>query len=151
VLNRLAADGGDDTVPHSVHLNDVASFDFPASPTDYEQQMIDEFEHLYAEGAQCRRMMVIGLHERLSGHPSRVRVLDRILTRLREHDDLWWARKDQIAQWKLDHPDTVTWVNRDPTQQRTTWPQPIELATASPSPGASCSQDTRVNPGNCVR
>jgi peptidoglycan/xylan/chitin deacetylase (PgdA/CDA1 family) len=82
--------------------------------------MIDEFEQRYAEGAQRRRVMVIGLHERLSGHPSRVSVLDRILTRLREHDDLWWARKDQIAQWTLDHPDTVTGVNRDPTQQRTT-------------------------------
>ena len=103
------------TVPYSVHLNDIASFDFPGfSPADYEQQLIDEFEQLYTEGAQRRRMMVIGLHERLSGHASRVRVLDRVLTRLREHDDLWWARKDQIAQWVFDHPDTTPWVNRDP-------------------------------------
>jgi peptidoglycan/xylan/chitin deacetylase (PgdA/CDA1 family) len=76
--------------------------------------MIDEFEQLYAEGAQRRRMMVIGLHERLSGHASRVRVLDRILTRLRVHDDVWWAHKDEIAEWTLDHPDTATWVNRGP-------------------------------------
>jgi hypothetical protein len=41
-----------------------------------------------------RRMMVIGLHERISGHASRVRVLDRILTRLRNHD-VWWPRKDR--------------------------------------------------------
>jgi hypothetical protein len=52
-----------------VHLNDIASFDFPGFPNDYEQQMIDEFEQLYAERAQRRRMMVIRLHERLSGHP----------------------------------------------------------------------------------
>jgi peptidoglycan/xylan/chitin deacetylase (PgdA/CDA1 family) len=64
--------------------------------------------------AARRRLMVIGLHERISGHPSRVRVLDRIFTRLREHDDVWWARKDQIAQWVLDHPDTAAWVDRDP-------------------------------------
>jgi peptidoglycan/xylan/chitin deacetylase (PgdA/CDA1 family) len=69
---------------------------------------------LYAEGAVRCRMMVIGLHERISGHASRVRVLDRILTRLREHPDVWWARKDQIAQWVLDHPDTAAWVDRDP-------------------------------------
>jgi hypothetical protein len=31
-------------------------------------------------------MMVIALHDRLSGHASRVRVLDRVLTRLREYD-----------------------------------------------------------------
>jgi LSD1 subclass zinc finger protein len=52
-------------------------------------------------------MMVIGLHERISGHASRVRVLDRIFTLLRKHQDVWWARarKDQIAQWVLDHPE----------------------------------------------
>jgi hypothetical protein len=59
-------------------------------------------------------MMVIGLHERISGHASRVRVLDRIFTRLRQHEDVWWARKDQIAQWVLDHLDTAAWVDRDP-------------------------------------
>jgi peptidoglycan/xylan/chitin deacetylase (PgdA/CDA1 family) len=83
-------------------------------PAGYEQQMIDEFDQLYAEAATRRRMMVIGPHERLSGHASRVRVLDRILTRLRDHDDVWWARKDQIAQWVLDHPGTAAWVDRDP-------------------------------------
>jgi peptidoglycan/xylan/chitin deacetylase (PgdA/CDA1 family) len=103
------------TVPYSVHLNDIASFDFPGfSPADYEQQLIDEFDQLYAEGETRRRMMVIGLHERLSGHASRVRVLDRVLTRLREHDDVWWARKDQIARWTLDYPNTAAWVDRAP-------------------------------------
>jgi peptidoglycan/xylan/chitin deacetylase (PgdA/CDA1 family) len=103
------------TVPYSVHMNDLASFDFSGfSPADYEQQMIDEFEQLYAEGTSRRRMMVIGLHERLSGHASRVRVLDRIFTRLRQRDDVWWARKDQIAQWILDRPNTAPWVERDP-------------------------------------
>ncbi len=107
--------GAREGVPRILDLNDISSFDFPGfNPAAYEQQMIDEFDQLYAEGAARRRLMVIGLHERLSGHPSRVRVLDRIFTRLREHDDVWWARKDQIAQWVLDHPDTAAWVNRDP-------------------------------------
>jgi hypothetical protein len=77
-------------VPYSVHLNDIASFDFPGfSPADYEQQLVDEFNQLYQEGANRRRMMVIGLHERLSGHASQVRVLDRVPTRLREREDVW--------------------------------------------------------------
>jgi hypothetical protein len=60
------------TVPYSVHLNDIASFDFPGfNPAAYQQQLTDEFDQLYAEGAHRRRMMVIGLHERLSGHASR--------------------------------------------------------------------------------
>jgi peptidoglycan/xylan/chitin deacetylase (PgdA/CDA1 family) len=58
------------TVPYSVHLNDIASFDFPGfSPADYEQQLVDEFEQLYDEGAYRRRMMVIGLHERSPDMP----------------------------------------------------------------------------------
>src|SRR5690348_2863366 len=56
-------------VPYTVHLNDIASFDFPGfNPAAYEQQLIDEFDQLYTEGAARRRMMVIGLHERISGH-----------------------------------------------------------------------------------
>jgi hypothetical protein len=45
---------------------------------------------------------------------SRVRVLDRIFGRLRDHGGVWWARKDQIARWALDHPDTTPWIERDP-------------------------------------
>jgi peptidoglycan/xylan/chitin deacetylase (PgdA/CDA1 family) len=103
------------TVPYTFHLNDISSFNFPGfNPAAYEQQLYDEFDQLYAEAATRRRMMVIGLHERISGHPSRVRVLDRVLTRLGEQQGVWWARKDQIAQWVLDHPDTAIWVDRDP-------------------------------------
>lgn len=103
------------TVPYSVHMNDIASFDFAGfSPADYEQQTVDEFEQLYEEGATRRRMMVIGLHDRISGHASRVRVLDRILTRLRERDDVWWARKGDIADWILQNQETALWVDREP-------------------------------------
>jgi peptidoglycan/xylan/chitin deacetylase (PgdA/CDA1 family) len=103
------------TVPYSVHLNDIASFDFPGfSPADYEQQLVDEFDQLHEEGQHRRRLMVIGLHERLSGHASRVRVLDRVLSRLRDRPNVWWARKDEIAQWALDHADFTTWVDREP-------------------------------------
>lgn len=103
------------TVPYSVHLNDIASFDFPGfSPSDYEQQLVDEFDQLYEEGATRRRMMTIGLHDRISGHPSRVRALDRVLSRLREREDVWWARRDEIARWTLDHPETALWVDRAP-------------------------------------
>ena len=101
------------TVPYTVHLNDIASFDFPGfNPAAYEQQLIDEFDQLYAEGAHRRRMMVIGLHERISGHASRVRVLDRIFTRLRDHehsghrermDAVTRARSRQVTGPDADH------------------------------------------------
>jgi peptidoglycan/xylan/chitin deacetylase (PgdA/CDA1 family) len=105
------------TVPYTVHLNDIASFDFAGfSPTDYEQQLGDEFEQLYEEGASRRRMMSISLHDRISGHASRVRALDRFLTWARRQPDVWWARRDEIADWARATPDVTPIVDRAPAE-----------------------------------
>jgi peptidoglycan/xylan/chitin deacetylase (PgdA/CDA1 family) len=103
------------TVPYTVHMNDIASFDFAGfSPADYEQQLRDEFDQLYEEGATRRRMMSLSLHDRISGHASRVRVLDRFLSYARRFDDVWFARRDEIARWALDTPDVTPVVSRSP-------------------------------------
>jgi peptidoglycan/xylan/chitin deacetylase (PgdA/CDA1 family) len=69
------------TVPYTFHMNDIVSFPFEGwSPLAYEQALKDEFDQLYEEGGTRRRMMVISLHDRISGHAGRVRVLDRFLT-----------------------------------------------------------------------
>jgi hypothetical protein len=81
-----------------MHMNDIVAYDFTGfSPADHERQMRDEFDQLYEEGADRRRMMLISLHARLSGHASRVRVLDRFLSYAKTHPDVWFARKDEIA------------------------------------------------------
>jgi peptidoglycan/xylan/chitin deacetylase (PgdA/CDA1 family) len=103
------------TVPYTVHINDIASFDFSGfSPADYEAQLRDEFDQLYEEGRRRRRMMSISLHDRISGHASRVRVLDRFLTYARGYDDVWFARRDEIAAWALETPDITPTVTRPP-------------------------------------
>jgi peptidoglycan/xylan/chitin deacetylase (PgdA/CDA1 family) len=105
------------TVPYTVHMNDIASFDFAGfSPADYEQQLRDEFEQLYQEGATRRRMMSISLHDRISGHASRVRVLDRFLAWAREVPGVWWARRDEIADWALATPEITPTIERDPAE-----------------------------------
>jgi peptidoglycan/xylan/chitin deacetylase (PgdA/CDA1 family) len=105
------------TVPYTVHMNDISSFDFAGfSPADYEQQLRDEFEQLYQEGAARRRMMSISLHDRISGHASRVRVLDRFLTWARELPGVWWARRDEIADWALATPEITPTVERAPAE-----------------------------------
>lgn len=106
------------TVPYTVHLNDIASFDFAGfSPTDYEQQLEDEFEQLYDEGATRRRMMSISLHDRISGHASRVRALDRFLSTVGERGDVWWARRDEIADWALATRDITPTIERGPAEE----------------------------------
>ena len=99
--------GGDFvTVPYTFHMNDIVSFPFAGwNPAAYEQAMRDEFDQLYEEGARRRRMMVVSLHDRISAHADRVRALDRFLTYAKSKPDVWFARKDQIAQWALVHRD----------------------------------------------
>ena len=102
------------SVPYTFHMNDIVSYDFPGfSPADYEQQLRDEFDQLYEEGASRRRMMLVSLHDRLSGHASRVRVLDRFLTYAKSHDNVWFARKDEIAKHALATPDITPKVVRE--------------------------------------
>src|SRR4051812_18740909 len=90
------------TVPYTFHMNDIVSFPFEAwNPAAYEQALRDEFDQLYDEGAHRRRMMVISLHDRISGHAGRVRALDRFLTYAKGKEDVWFARKDEIARYVL--------------------------------------------------
>lgn len=106
------------SVPYTVHMNDISSFDFPGfSPADYEQQLRDEFDQLHEEGRRRRRMMSVSLHDRISGHASRVRVLDRFLTYARQFDDVWFARRDEIARWALETPDVTPTISRPPAAE----------------------------------
>jgi peptidoglycan/xylan/chitin deacetylase (PgdA/CDA1 family) len=97
--------GGDFvTVPYTFHMNDIVSFPFENyNPTAYEQALKDEFDQLYEEGSRKRRMMVVSLHDRISGHANRARVLDRFLTYAKSKPGVWFARKDEIAQWAVEH------------------------------------------------
>ncbi|WP_244831701.1 hypothetical protein [Caballeronia sp. TF1N1] len=48
-------------------------------------------------------MMLVGFHDRINGHANRIRMLDRFFTYARSKPDVWFARKDEIAQWVLAH------------------------------------------------
>ena len=112
----LPLKGGDFvTVPYTFHMNDIVSFPFDGwNSAAYEHALRDEFDQLYEEGARRRRMMVVSLHDRISGHANRVRSLDRFLTYARSKPDVWFARKDEIARWALSHRSTTPVVKRGP-------------------------------------
>ena len=102
------------SVPYTVHLNDIVAYDHVGfSPMAYEQQLKDEFDQLYEEGASRRRMMVVSLHDRVSGHASRVRSLDRFLTYAKAQPAVWFARKDEIAKHALATPDITPKLARE--------------------------------------
>lgn len=65
----------------------------------------DSFDMLYAEGATTPRLMSVGLHMRLVGHPGRAMALARFLDHVRGFPDVWVARRIDIARhWIQRHP-----------------------------------------------
>jgi len=102
------------TMPYTIHMNDIGSFDFPGfSPADYEQQLKDEFDQLYEEAKTKRRMMLISFHDRISGHASRVRAIERFLKYVQKHEGIWYATKGEIAKYALATPNITPLVTRD--------------------------------------
>lgn len=103
------------TVPYTFNMNDISSFPLEGfNPLAYEQALKDEFDQLYEEGATRRRMMLVGFHDRINGHASRVRVLDRFFTYAKSRDGVWFARKDEIAKWVLENREDTPILKRGP-------------------------------------
>jgi peptidoglycan/xylan/chitin deacetylase (PgdA/CDA1 family) len=101
-------------VPYTLHMNDM-NFPFQGyDPHAHEQALRDEFDQLYEEAGTRRRMMVIGMHDRFSGHANRIRALDRFFTYANSHDGVWFARKEEIARWALSQRQFTPVVRRGP-------------------------------------
>jgi allantoinase len=65
----------------------------------------DAFDLLYREGRTQPKMMSVGLHMRLIGHPGRAAGLERFLDHVLKHEDVWVTRRVDIARhWVETHP-----------------------------------------------
>ena len=94
-------------VPYTLDANDMRF----ASPQGFNagdqfyNYLKDSFDVLYAEGDQTPRMLSVGLHCRLVGRPGRIAALARFLDYIESIDDVWVARRIDIAQhWHENHP-----------------------------------------------
>ncbi|NND92034.1 MAG: allantoinase PuuE [Granulosicoccus sp.] len=94
-------------VPYTLDANDMRF----ASPQGFNagdqffNYLKDSFDVLYAEGAHTPRMMSIGLHCRLVGRPGRLAALTRFLDYIDGFDNVWVARRIDIARhWRTHHP-----------------------------------------------
>jgi hypothetical protein len=63
----------------------------------------DAFDVLYAEGEDRPRMLSIGLHTRVSGRPGRSAAVERFVQYARGFPGVWFAGRDEIARWWLEH------------------------------------------------
>jgi hypothetical protein len=65
----------------------------------------DSFDLLYAEGATAPKMMNVGMHLRLLGHPGRASGLIRFLDYVIAKPDVWVCKRIEIARhWLTHHP-----------------------------------------------
>jgi peptidoglycan/xylan/chitin deacetylase (PgdA/CDA1 family) len=89
-------------VPYTVRCNDIVLMEGRNfSPADFYKTLKYEFDQLYHEGESKMRQMSISTHDRIGGTPSVVRALDKFLAYANKHDGVWFARKDEIAEWVL--------------------------------------------------
>lgn len=78
-----------------------------ATANDFFEYLRDSFDMLYREGTTAPKMMSVGLHLRLAGHPGRAVGLERFLDYVARHDDVWVCRRSDIAEhWLNTHPPT---------------------------------------------
>jgi peptidoglycan/xylan/chitin deacetylase (PgdA/CDA1 family) len=93
-------------VPYTIRNNDIVRFDSPATTNAiYLQDLKDDFDVLYAEAATRRRMMSISAHDRISGIPGRVKLLEDFIKYAQTQKGVVFMRKDKIAQWALSTAD----------------------------------------------
>ena len=89
-------------VPYTIRNNDIVRFDSPATTNAaYLQDLKDDFDVLYAEAGIRRRMMSVSAHERISGIPGRVRLLEEFIKYAQRQKGVVFMRKDEIARWAL--------------------------------------------------
>ena len=94
-------------VPYSLDCNDMrfATNQGFNSGRQFYNYLKDAFDVLYREGEQSAKMMSVGLHCRIIGHPGRFAALQRFLDYVQQHDAVWICRRLDIARhWHAHHP-----------------------------------------------
>jgi putative urate catabolism protein len=94
-------------VPYTLDANDMKFHAMQGfnSGDQFFAYLKDAFDTLYAEGVTEPKMMSVGLHCRIVGRPARSAALARFLDYAAGHDDVWFARRLDIAtHWLSEHP-----------------------------------------------
>lgn len=114
------SDAYDDELPYWVTVNGQSHLVVPyslcnndgkfvrggiATGSEFFEFLKDGFDMLWREGEKTPKMMSVGLHMRLVGHPARAAGLERFLDYVQSREGVWITRRLDIAQhWAATHP-----------------------------------------------
>jgi peptidoglycan/xylan/chitin deacetylase (PgdA/CDA1 family) len=85
------------SLPYSMEINDSIAWRRGQEAEAFARKIRDEFDVLYAEGAEHGRVMNIAVHPFIMGQPHRIDALDHALQYIRSHEDVWFATGAQIV------------------------------------------------------
>ncbi len=93
-------------VPYTLTNNDLKfGTGNIGSGEDFFVILREAFDMLYHEGHAAPKMMNVGMHMRLLGHPGRASGLARFLDYVKAKPDVWVCKRIDIAQhWLTHHP-----------------------------------------------
>lgn len=93
-------------VPYTMVTNDAKFLSGDVfSGRDFADCLIDSFDTLLAEAARTPRMMSVGLHPRIIGHPGRMSGLVRFLDHISDKAGVWVCRRAEVADhWRAHVP-----------------------------------------------
>ena len=91
-------------VPYSLVNND-GGFGNGAfgPPNEFEEHLRYTFDRLYQEGATTPKMMNIGLHMRVVGHPGRAKALHDFIKYAQSFPGVWFAKRIDVAKHWMEH------------------------------------------------
>ncbi|PZF72704.1 polysaccharide deacetylase family protein [Taibaiella soli] len=96
-------------VPYTLRCNDIYLLEGKNyTPNQYLETLKLEFDQLYHEGATRRRMMSFSMHDRISGTPAMVNVLDQFISYTLRYEGVRYLRKDEIASMTLTDKNSIT-------------------------------------------
>jgi peptidoglycan/xylan/chitin deacetylase (PgdA/CDA1 family) len=88
------------SIPYTQHINDIGMvLNSNRSDQEFYQQICDQFDVLYREGATIPRTMAIALHPFLVGVPHLSKYLEQALSYIAGHKDVWLCTGDDIYNW----------------------------------------------------
>lgn len=90
------------SISYTSEVNDFTVFMRQGKDADGATAVFrEQFDWLHAEAATSARVMNVGLHPHVIGQPFRIRALRDFLDYAKGFDDVWFATREEIAEWYL--------------------------------------------------